>query len=89
MNFRTILVWHSISISLYSYYSRPAEVLYGESSMRNGFGLRLLHKFLGLPFLRLQKETLLSQLQRNQRETQSCSMELSDFLVSILPFIED
>lgn len=50
--------------------------------MRNGFGLRLLHRFLGLPFLRLQRETLLSQLQRNQRETQTCSTELTDFLQS-------
>lgn len=50
--------------------------------MRNGFGLRLLHRFLGLPFLRLQKETLLSQLQRNQRETQTCSGDLVAFLQS-------
>lgn len=66
-------------------YSRPAQVMYGESSMRNGFGLRLLHKFLGLPFLSLQKDTLLSLLQRNQRETEICGLELHDFLVSF-PF---
>lgn len=63
-------------------FSRPAEIHYGDSSMRNGFGLRLLHRFLGLPFLRLQKETLLSQLQRNQRETQTCSTDLTAFLQS-------
>lgn len=49
--------------------------------MRNGFGLRLLHRFLGLPFLRLQKDTLLSLLKRNQKETEICSSELSEFLV--------
>lgn len=50
--------------------------------MRNGFGLRLLHRFLGLPFLRLQRETLLSQLQRNQRDAQTCSADLTAFLQS-------
>lgn len=50
--------------------------------MRNGFGLRLLHKFLGLPFLSLQKDTLLSLLQRNQREAEVCGLELHEFLVS-------
>lgn len=63
------------------YFSRPAEVLYGESSMRNGFGLRLLHKFLGLPFLRLQKVTLQSLMERNERDTEVCSFELTEFLV--------
>lgn len=62
-------------------YSRSTEVLYGESSMRNGFGLRLLHKFLGLPFLRLQKETLNALMERNQRDTDICSFELSEYLV--------
>lgn len=56
--------------------------MYGESSMRNGFGLRLLHKFLGLPFLSLQKDTLLSLLQRNQREAEVCGLELQEYLVS-------
>lgn len=50
--------------------------------MRNGFGLRLLHKFLGLPFLRLQKDTLNALLERNQRDHEVCSFELSEFLVS-------
>ena len=66
---------------LFSKFSRTAECLYGESSMRNGFGLRLLHKFLGLPFLRLQKDTLLSLIQRNERDSEVCSFELSEFLV--------
>lgn len=56
--------------------------MYGESSMRNGFGLRLLHKFLGLPFLRLQKETLIALQERNQRDTEVCTFELTEFLVN-------
>lgn len=63
------------------HFSRPAEILYGESSMRNGFGLRLLHKFLGLPFLSLQKLTLQSLMERNERDTEVCSFELTEFLV--------
>lgn len=44
--------------------------------MRNGFGLKLLHKFFNLPFLQLQKETLLRQLERNEAETQATIQEL-------------
>lgn len=62
--------------------NRTGEVIYGESSMRNGFGLRLLHKFLGLPFLKLQKESLLALIERNKRDTQICSFEVSEFLKS-------
>ena len=56
---------------------------YAESSMRNGFGLRLLHKFLNVPFLRLQKTSLLEQLQRNQRDAEETEKELDDFQVSV------
>lgn len=62
--------------------TRRGQVMYGESSMRNGFGLRLLHKFLGLPFLRLQRDTLLAQLERNQRDTEICTFEVNEFLKS-------
>lgn len=65
-----------------TYEERPAELLYAESSMRNGFGHRLLHKFLGLPFLRLQKETLLASIERNKRDTDICSLEIAEFLKS-------
>lgn len=44
--------------------------------MRNGFGLKLLHKFFNLPFLQLQKETLLKQLERNEAETRATIQEL-------------
>lgn len=50
--------------------------------MRNGFGLRLLHKFLSLPFLQLQRETLTALLARNKRDTEVSSMELTEFLVN-------
>ncbi|XP_068628586.1 rab-like protein 6 [Battus philenor] len=59
--------------------TRTAPVRYAESSMRNGFGLRLLHKFLSVPFLRLQKTSLLEQLQRNQRDMEDIEKELDDF----------
>ncbi|XP_055691662.1 rab-like protein 6 [Lutzomyia longipalpis] len=62
--------------------TRPGEVLYGESSMRNGFGLRLLHKFLGLPFLKLQRDTLMAQLERNRRDADICGFEIAEFLKS-------
>lgn len=69
-----------------SFDRRTAEVLYGESSMRNGFGLRLLHKFLSLPFLQLQRETLTALLNRNRRDTEVCSLELAEYLVKFTPF---
>ncbi|XP_014370619.2 rab-like protein 6 [Papilio machaon] len=59
--------------------TRTAPVRYAESSMRNGFGLRLLHKFLSVPFLRLQKTSLLEQLQRNQRDMEDVEKELDEF----------
>lgn len=47
--------------------------------MRNGFGLKLLHKFFNLPFLQLQRETLLKQLETNEQETQLTIQELDLF----------
>lgn len=44
--------------------------------MRNGFGLKLLHKFFNLPFLQLQRETLLKQIETNKDETQLTIQEL-------------
>jgi len=48
--------------------------------MRNGFGLKFLHKFLNLPFLQLQRETLLAQLETNSNETKTTVSELDLFL---------
>ncbi|KAI5632547.1 rab-like protein 6 [Phthorimaea operculella] len=59
--------------------TRTAPIRYAESSMRNGFGLRLLHKFFSVPFLRLQRTSLLEQLQRNQKDMEEIEKELDDF----------
>ncbi|XP_069696398.1 rab-like protein 6 [Periplaneta americana] len=53
-----------------------AQVRYAEASMRNGFGLKLLHKFFNLPFLQLQRETLLGQLETNEHEIHLTTQEL-------------
>uniref|UniRef100_A0A2L2Y1T9 Rab-like protein 1 n=1 Tax=Parasteatoda tepidariorum TaxID=114398 RepID=A0A2L2Y1T9_PARTP len=53
-----------------------AQIRYAEGSMRNGFGLKYLHKFFNLPFLQLQKETLLKQLEINNNEIQATVEEL-------------
>ncbi len=49
---------------------------YAESSMRNGFGLRYLHRFLSLPYLALQRESLLHQVEANEREARAARLEL-------------
>jgi len=53
-----------------------AQIRYTESSMSNGFGLKYLHKFFCLPFLQLQRTTLLAQLERNSAETSITVQEL-------------
>jgi hypothetical protein len=52
------------------------QIRYSEASMRNGFGLKFLHKFFNLPFLHLQRQTLLRQLETNYFEIQTTSDEL-------------
>lgn len=59
--------------------TRSSQIRYSESSMRNGFGLKLLHKFFNLPFLQLQKEALLGQLDRNEVEISATIQELDVF----------
>ncbi|XP_037337907.2 rab-like protein 6 isoform X4 [Pungitius pungitius] len=49
---------------------------YAEASMRNGFGLKYLHRFFNIPFLQLQRETLLRQLETNQLDMDATLEEL-------------
>ncbi|XP_067868930.1 rab-like protein 6 isoform X2 [Heterodontus francisci] len=55
---------------------RSSYIRYAESSMRNGFGLKYLHKFFNIPFLQLQRETLLRQLETNQLDIDATLEEL-------------
>uniref|UniRef100_A0A4W3HHV3 RAB, member RAS onco family like 6 n=1 Tax=Callorhinchus milii TaxID=7868 RepID=A0A4W3HHV3_CALMI len=57
--------------------NRLSYIRYAESSMRNGFGLKYLHKFFNIPFLQLQRETLLRQLETNQLDVDATLEELS------------
>uniref|UniRef100_A0A3B3VX56 RAB, member RAS onco family like 6 n=1 Tax=Poecilia latipinna TaxID=48699 RepID=A0A3B3VX56_9TELE len=50
---------------------------YAESSMKNGFGLKYLHRFFNIPFLQLQRETLLRQLETNQLDMDATLEELT------------
>ncbi|XP_057688663.1 rab-like protein 6 isoform X2 [Corythoichthys intestinalis] len=59
--------------------NRPAGssyIHYAESSMKNGFGLKYLHRFFNIPFLQLQRETLLRQLETNQLDMDATLEEL-------------
>lgn len=51
-------------------------ILYSEASMKNGFGLRFIHKFFNIPFLRLQEVTLLKQLELNRIDLSATQEEL-------------
>lgn len=48
--------------------------------MRNSFGLKLLHKFFNLPFLALQRDSLLKQLDTNLQEMTLTNEELDLYL---------
>ncbi|XP_076822386.1 rab-like protein 6 isoform X2 [Clavelina lepadiformis] len=53
-----------------------AGIFFLESSMENGFGLKYIHKFFNLPFLLLQRESLLKQLETNHLDVESCLEEI-------------
>lgn len=50
--------------------------------MRNGFGLKFLYKFFNLPFLHLQKQTLLVQLEVNSAEMEATMQEMDVYMES-------
>lgn len=52
------------------------QIRYTEASMSNGFGLKYLHKYFCIPFLQLQREVLINQLERNARESDITLQEL-------------
>ena len=51
--------------------SLGSAVRYTEASMRTGFGLKYLYQFLNVPFLQLQRENLMQQLETNANEMDS------------------
>lgn len=57
--------------------SGSGQARYAESSMRNGFGLKYLYKFFNLPFLQLQRQTLLKQIEINNQEIDATCQELT------------
>lgn len=59
--------------------NRSAPARYAESSMYNGFGLKFLHKWFNVPFLQLQRETLLAQISTNEQEMNVTVQELDIF----------
>ena len=58
------------------------DIRYVESSMKSGFGLKLLHKFLNLPYLCLQRQALQTQMEINAQEIEATKLELELYLES-------
>lgn len=56
--------------------AHAAAVYYMEASMRDGFGLKYLYRFFNIPFLELQRQTLLAQLKRNEEDLEAIKVEL-------------
>merc|ERR1719260_419801 len=67
-------------------FSRPgketAEIRWAECSLRNGFGLKFLHRFFNVPFLTLQRQSLLQQLDVNRESDEANYQLFSDSLTS-------
>ena len=62
--------------------SMVLQVRWGESSLRNGFGLKFLHRFFNVPFLTLQRQSLLQQLEVNRRDILATQEELDVYMES-------
>jgi len=62
--------------------SEIAEARWGECSLRNGFGLKFLHRFFNVPFLTLQRQSLLQQLEINKRDIIATQEELDVYMES-------
>lgn len=58
--------------------SLASSIRYTEASMRTGFGLKYLYKFFNIPFLQLQRENLMQQLETNAKEMDLISEELTE-----------
>lgn len=56
--------------------NRSTPIRYAEVSMSNGFGLRLIYKWIGISFLQLQRENIMNHLETNGSETKIMTMEL-------------
>ena len=59
-----------------------AEIRWAECSLRNGFGLKLIHRFFNVPFLTLQRQSLLRQLEVNSRDIKATQEELDLYMES-------
>lgn len=53
-----------------------SSVRYTETSMRTGFGLKYLYQFFNIPFLQLQRENFMQQLETNAKEMDAICEEL-------------
>lgn len=58
--------------------SLGSAIRYTETSMRTGFGLKYIHKFFNIPFLQLQRETLMQHLETNAKEMDAICEELQE-----------
>ena len=58
--------------------SLGSAVRYTETSMRTGFGLKYIYKFFNIPYLQLQRETLMQQLETNAKEMDAICEELQE-----------
>lgn len=79
---RTVRSDQLLQLAEEEFQERGRNIRCADSSMRNGFGLKLLHKWFSLPFLQLQKEALLGQLERCERDTNATVAELDAWCAS-------